>query len=117
MAYKERDPKQDASQILSASSSLRKSLSQLSAGPAGRTNVTFKLTERPEVGEAKGGGEATPLVGAHQMVVVMEGEISHVEALGQQLTDQGCTCTSIPSSDPDDPNLGAQECDCSDLPE
>jgi hypothetical protein len=110
MAYDkrdERDAKRDAAEILSASRTLRESLSGLSAGPAGRTNVTVKLVEPPEP------REGTARIGPHEVIIIIDGATDHTDRLADQLGSQGCTCTSIPSGDPDDPDRSAQECDCS----
>lgn len=107
MDYGQGSAEQEAREILAAARSLRTMLSRSLVEPAQPTSVTVKVTAQAE-------DKASVEVGAHEVIVTIAGERSHVEALGAQFADAGCGCVSVASGDPD---LEIQECDCSNLPD
>jgi hypothetical protein len=97
MATQRPDLSTKAKGVLTAAQKLRTTLSQLGEGLSAPLTADVRITQ-PETVALEAGGD-------HELIIDLHGDPAHVMEMADQLSAQGCGCSSIGNS--------SVSCDCS----
>ena len=115
MAYDENSAGRAMREILAASSSFRKTLSQVKKEYPNLPTIDIRVTESTEEKSSSSSTSDSPEVVYLQTVELRDDDQAEVDLHGKQMEDQGCTCVDIADEPGNSKGEHGAECDCSSL--